>query len=57
MLKEFVETNEERDVVTEYIDAGGSAKELLGLMKQHDGKQNPMVANTVLSALHHIISK
>ncbi|XP_065204826.1 uncharacterized protein LOC135834787 [Planococcus citri] len=56
-IKEFVETNKERDVVTEYINAGGSAKEIVSLMKQFDGKKDLTVANPLLSALECIVFK
>ncbi len=49
--------SEEREVVTEYMNAGGSATEILAIMKQFDGKKDLAVANTVFSALGIIILK
>lgn len=44
-------------MVTEYIDSGGSAKELVSLLKQFDGKKDLVVASTVFAALQLIIVK
>ncbi|KAK7601079.1 hypothetical protein V9T40_008520 [Parthenolecanium corni] len=56
-LNDFILASKERDVVTEYIDSGGSAKELVSLLKQFDGKKDLVVASTVFAALQLIIVK
>lgn len=57
VLQEFVSINKKEDVVEQYINAGGTVKELIGLLKRFDGKRNFIVANTVFAAIHFIIVK
>lgn len=56
-LNEFVLASKEKDVVTEYINSGGSAEELVNLLKQFDGKKNLIVASTVFAALQLVVVK
>lgn len=56
-LREFVSINKERDVVTEYINSGGSAKEIIELLKIFNGKEDLTAANTIFSALYCLIVK
>lgn len=57
VLQEFVFVNKKEDVVEQYINAGGTVKELIGLLKRFDGKRNFIVANTVFAAIQFIIVK
>ena len=55
VLREFVKTNKERNVVDEYMSAGGSVKELTDLLKPFGGGNNFLIASTIFQAIYHVI--
>jgi hypothetical protein len=54
-VKEYFSFTEEKDEVRDYLNGGGSAKELATLLTSIDLKKNMNLTVAVFSSLHYVI--